>query len=75
MNPHVSDKLFNELTAAEVAHRITGISVSEFLRRRANKHNGEVKKHLLRVAALGPDADKWMTYFIEGLEESNEEVS
>lgn len=69
MNPHVSDKLFNELTAAEVAHRMTGISVAEFLKRRANRHKGEVRKHMLRVAALGDGADRWMSYFIEGLED------
>ena len=69
MNPHVSDKLFNELTAAEMAHRMTGISISEFLKRRANRHRGEVKRHMLRVAALGEGANAWMTYFLEGLSE------
>ena len=69
MNPHVSDKLFNELTAAEMAHRLTGISVAEFLKRRANKHHGEVRKHLLRVAALGPGANKWMDFFLDEVKE------
>ena len=69
MNPHVSERLFNELTAAEIAHRMTGITVSEFLKRRANRHQGEVKKHLLRVAALGEGANAWMTYFLTGMSE------
>lgn len=69
MNPHVSDKLFNELTAAEMAHRLRGVPVSEFLKQRANRHKGEVKRHLLRVASLGPDADIWMNFFIDGLED------
>lgn len=69
MNPHVSQKLFDELTAAEMAHRMTGITVSEFLKRRANRHQGEVKKHLLRVSALGEGANAWMTYFLTGMSE------
>lgn len=68
MNPHVSDKLFNELTAAEMAHRMTGISVAEFLKRRANRYHGDTKKQLLRVAALGDGANRWMDYFLEGME-------
>lgn len=69
MNQHVCDNLFNELTAAEMAHQMTGIEVSEFLKRRANRYHGETRKHMLRVAALGKDADKWMSYFIEGMNE------
>ena len=72
MNPHVSRKLFDELTAAEMAHQMRGVQVSEFLRQRANRHKGEVRKHLLRVASLGPDADIWMDFFIDGLEEPSE---
>ena len=69
MNPHVSNRLFNELTAAEIAYRLNGIPVAEFLKRRANRHHGEVKKHMLRVAALGDGANKWMTYFLTGMSE------
>ena len=32
MNKHVSNKLFNELTAAEMAHQMLGVPVSEFLK-------------------------------------------
>jgi len=69
MNPHVADKLFNELTAAEVAYRMKGIPVSEFLKKRANKHLGDTKKHLLRVASLGEGAEIWMNYFIDGMQD------
>lgn len=67
MNPHVADKLFNELTSAEVAYRLSDKPIAEFLRKRAHKHHGEIKKHLLRIAALGPDANLWMSYFIDGM--------
>lgn len=69
MNQHAADKLFNELTAAEIAHILLGTPVDEFLRRRANKHNGEVKKHLLRISSLGADASIFLDYFIEGMED------
>ena len=69
MNPHVSQKLFDELTAAEMAYRLRGIPVAEFLRYRANRHLGETRKQMLRVAALGDGANVWMTYFLEGFKE------
>jgi hypothetical protein len=73
MNPHAADRLFNELTAAEMAHQLTGISVADFLKRRANRYHGETKKQMLRIAALGKDTDVWMDFFLGGMNEGDEE--
>lgn len=65
MTPHAARRLFTELTNAEIAFRLQGIPVATYLKRRANRHLGEVKRELLRVAALGEDANLFMTYFLE----------
>lgn len=67
MTPATANRLFNELTNAEIAYRLTGTPVAEFCRRRANKYLGETRRELLRVASLGPDANIFMGYFLDGM--------
>lgn len=69
MTPKASRQLFDELTNAEVAYRLQGVPVHVFCRRRANKYLGEVRRELLRVAALGPDANRFMDIFLESFDE------
>lgn len=65
MTPKAAKHLFNELTNAEVAYRLQGVPVHEFCKRRSNRYLGEVRRELLRVAALGTDANRFMTIFLE----------
>jgi hypothetical protein len=68
MNPHAANRIFDELTAAEMSYRMTGLPVSEFLKRRANRYNGEVKRNLLRVANLGINANQFMDFFLNDVD-------
>ncbi len=69
MNQHAAQKLFNELTNAELAHRLRGVSVAEYCRRRANQYHGETRRELLKVAALGLDANRFMDFFLAEFED------
>lgn len=75
LTKHTARRLFDELTAAEMAYRITGVAVADFCRRRANKHLGETRRELLRVAALGDDANLFMDYFLDGMNDENDAIS
>jgi hypothetical protein len=68
MNPHVAQKLFTELTNAEMAHLETGISHAAFLAMRRHKYNGEARRELDRVIALGMDARRFIAIFLAEFE-------
>lgn len=65
MTPSTAQRLFTELTNAELAYRLRGVPIAEFCRRQANCHLGETRRELLRVAALGDGAAVFMDYFLK----------
>lgn len=72
MNPYAARRLFDELTNAEIAYRLEGVPVAHYCRMRSNQHIGIVRTELLKVAALGADAHRFMDFFLaefEGLYE------
>ena len=67
MTPSTAKRLFKELTNAALLQELKGIPIHETCRIRAQKHLGETKRELLKVAALGADADVWMQHFLEAM--------
>lgn len=69
MNPHVAQKLFSEITHAEIAYRMRGIDPAETLRRRANSFQGLARKELLRIAGLGDGIHVFMDVFLDEMQD------
>jgi hypothetical protein len=69
MNPHVAQKLFSEITIAEVAFRMRNIDPAETLRRRANFHRGHTRRELLRIADLGEGIHVFMDVFLDEMQD------
>lgn len=68
MNPHVAQKLFQELTHAELAHLETGVTHAGFLSMRRHRYNGEVRRELEKIIALGADCGRFVGIFLAEFE-------
>lgn len=75
MTPYTAKRLFKELTNAALLQELKGIPIHVTCRIRATHNLGETKRELLRVAALGDGADKWMTIFLTEFDDVREEAS
>lgn len=72
MTPKSAHRLFAELTNAEIAYRIRGVPVATFCRWRASRYLGEVRRELNRVADLGPEANRFMSFFLDEFQDDYE---
>lgn len=68
MTDATARRLFDVLTNCELMHQLHGRDRAEFLRREANRHLGETRRELLRVAALGPGIERWISIFLDSLQ-------
>lgn len=68
MNPHAAQKLFRELTNAELAHLETGVTHEGFLSMRRHRYNGEVRRELEKIIALGADCGRFVGIFLAEFE-------
>ena len=68
-----SRRLWDIFSKAELEYQFKCTPIAETLRREANKQLGQTRKILLQVAALGPTANEWMGYFIQRMEELDDE--
>ena len=69
VNPYVARKLFNEITNSEVAHLETGIDHAAFLAQRRHRYNGEARRVLDNIVALGDQAYVFVRYFLAEFDE------
>lgn len=68
MTESTAQRLFTVLTNCELMHQLHHTNRADFLRREANRHLGETRRELLRVAALGPDIETWISIFLDSLQ-------
>lgn len=68
MTPSTAQRLFDILTNCELMAQLHHTDRADFLRREANRHLGETRRELLRVAALGDDIETWISIFLDSLE-------
>ena len=68
MTDATARRLFGVLTNCELMHQLHNTDRAEFLRREANRHLGETRRELLRVAALGPGIERWISIFLDSLQ-------
>ena len=66
-NP-VAQKLFDLLQQAELAYRLKGQPHCEYLRPHMHKAQGQLKKELTRICALGDKAGVFIDYFLKEFE-------
>lgn len=69
--PNVAPKLLQAFLRAGIQSQLSGSPLEETLRSEAQKHYGQARRMLRKVAALGPDSELWMQHFIESLEKRN----
>lgn len=67
MTPSTAQRLFDILTNCELMAQLHNTDRAAFLRREAQRHLGETRRELLRVAALGPDIETWISIFLDSL--------
>jgi len=75
MTPSTAKRLFKELTTAALLQELKGVPIHVTCRIRAARHLGETRRELLKVAALGADADTWMTFFLAEFQDVREETT
>ena len=68
-----SRKLWDIFSKAELEYQFKCTPIAETLKKESYKHLGQTRKILLQVAALGPTANEWMGYFIQRMEELDDE--
>ena len=68
MTDATARRLFDILTNCELMHQLHNTDRAEFLRREANRHLGETRRELLRVAALGPGIERWISIFLDSMQ-------
>lgn len=67
MTESTAQRLFHILTNCELMAQLHNADRAEFLRREARRNLGETRRELLRVAALGPDIETWISIFLDSL--------
>lgn len=73
LSPHVSRKLWDILSAAEIAHQLNQADLAQTLRREANRHHGQTRKVLLNIAAHGSKgASRWIGAFIQWMNQKDD---
>jgi hypothetical protein len=65
MTDSAAQKLLRVLLDADLQYQLNGTPIHVTCARAARKHYGEARRELRRVAALGPDADRFMQIFVE----------
>ena len=68
MTPSTAQRLFTELTNAELAYRLSGVTIAEFCRRQANGHLGETCRELFKLSVIGNDANVFVVFFMKEFE-------
>jgi hypothetical protein len=72
MSPSTAQKLLKVLTDAEFQYQFNRVPHAVYIKRQIPRYVGETRRELRRVAALGPNAEKFVGLFIEEMNEGNE---
>lgn len=67
MNPHVAERLYDELFIAGVAYYLAGRPLSESLRKQAWRHLGATRRMLLQFAEL-PDLNARYEHYLQEMQ-------
>lgn len=68
MNESVAQRLFDLLQQAELAYLLKGQSHAEYLKPHMHRAQGQLKRELTRIVALGDQAGVFVDYFIKEFE-------
>lgn len=69
MNPHVAQKLFDEIQIAEFRYQNFQIPHAVTFHNRSHGTNGALLKEMKKIAALGDEATKFVHVFLEDFDE------
>jgi hypothetical protein len=67
MNPHVADRLFDELFVAGVAFYLAGKPLSVSLRQQARRHRGATQRMLVKFSEL-PDLPSRFDQYLQEMQ-------
>lgn len=67
MNPHVAERLYDELFIAGVAYYLAGRPLSVSLRKQARRHRGATQRMLSKFAEL-PDLNARFEHYLQEMQ-------